>query len=943
MSDAGASTAEFDFQRLTGPNIDGKVKLTQLNILYNQLPQGLVATALNAGLLVYILSSSVRSPTPQIWLGVMLLLCTLRFGLLTAYRSFGEASGDYPTWRTYFALGAIATACAWGTAGVILFPSNNYQHQAFIGFVLAGMAAGASGSMAANDKIFRVFLVLTVAPYMCRLIFEGGSLNYAMAGMCAAFIAALSVSSLRNARATRDALRLRFINGELTNDLEKSLQRQQETNLALQEEIKKHQATMQSLETAVHDAEASVRVKSQFLANMSHEIRTPMNGVFGMTDLLMRTELDARQKKLVGTINESAKSLLTIINDILDLSRIEAGKFELDKHEFNVRELLERSVELIAGQAHFKGLEISLYISPDVPAFVMGDSGRIKQIVLNLLGNALKFTKYGEIRVRVSRKHATGTASDIEIQITDTGIGIDRAMLDKLFQPFTQAETTISRRFGGTGLGLAITRHLCEMMEGTVALDSDLGKGTVATVSLRLAHSAMTFAMPETDPNVLSGARILVIDDRETNREIIASYLEGCAAQVDQAASTAAAWPKLVSALAIKKPYHAAVVDMVMPEENGLEFARRIKAHPELARLKIVLATSLNWQGDAKSIRDAGIEAILTKPIRRGDLVDAAARAVTGTRHAGWRPNKNASLKSADIVDPMPIRKSIRASVLLAEDNPVNVEVAKEYLTSFGCSVSTVSNGLEATAAMASMTFDIVLMDCQMPIMDGLTATRRIRALEAEKDAKPTPIIALTANAFAEDRARCIDAGMNDYLSKPYSEDQLYKIVEGWTRPRTDRKPLAETNVKPAVLKPQQSPAPAPTPPTSDLLDQTVIAPLRSKRPQLLAKIITTFLEHAPVALADLNDAATTGDCERMGRQAHSLKSSSANLGAVILADTCRTLESIAPTNDVEAARALVRKVTVGFDAVRAALEGELASLPKQDGKPAMQATSAVG
>ncbi|MEQ1670625.1 MAG: ATP-binding protein, partial [Hyphomicrobium sp.] len=593
-------------------SVDSKVKLSLLELLYDQLPLALIATTLNAILLAYIISYAIEGPAPRIWLAAILTLTVLRLASQLAFRRTTPASSHYRYWRNVFASGAFLTAMTWGLAGVWLFPAESYQHQAFIGFVLAGIAAGASGSMAAHDKIFRIYILLAIAPYTVRLLMQGEQINLAMAAMCIAFIFALGMAGRRTTRVTQDALRLRFLNDDLTEDLEKTVSRYQQTNDALHVEIAKHQQTMESLAQAAKDAEESVRAKSQFLANMSHEIRTPMNGVFGMTDLLMRTGLDARQKKLVGTINESAKSLLTIINDILDLSRIEAGKLDLDVHEFNLRDLMERSVELFAGQSHKKGLEISLYIEPTVPVFAKGDSGRIKQIVLNLVGNALKFTKYGEISVRVTRPDQTASASQVKIEISDTGIGIDRAVLDKLFQPFTQAETSISRRFGGTGLGLAIARHLTEMMGGTITLESQLGKGTTATVELPLEHGTSTETTADSDHSVLDGARIIVIDDRETNREIVANYLEGCAANVSLAASTTAAWPMLVAANAIHKPYHAAIVDMVMPEENGLEFARRIKAHPTLSRLKIIIATSLNWQGDIAAIRDAGIEAVLT-------------------------------------------------------------------------------------------------------------------------------------------------------------------------------------------------------------------------------------------------------------------------------------------------------------------------------------------
>jgi two-component system, sensor histidine kinase and response regulator len=915
-------------------SIDSRVQLTLLQLLYDQLPKGLIATAVNAALLAYITSGVIKGPVPKVWFGAMLVACVCRAVSLMNFRRYGQTSKDYKRWRSAFAVGVIATGMLWGLSGIVLFSAESYQHQAFIGFILAGMVAGAAGSMAAHDKIFRAYLTLAIAPYIVRLIIQGSDVNLAMAAMGVAFVTVVGMTAKRNTAVTRDALRLRFVNDELTQDLERTVARHQASNNALQNEVVNHQKTLHSLELSVEDAKASVVAKSRFLANMSHEIRTPMNGVFGMTDLLMRTNLDTRQKKLVGTINESAKSLLTIINDILDLSRIESGKFELDLHEFNLRDLVERSVELFAGQCHKSGLELSLYVDRNVPAFAKGDSGRLKQIVLNLIGNAIKFTKHGEIAVRVTNLDRGADASRIRIEIKDSGIGIDRAVLDKLFQPFAQGETNISRRFGGTGLGLAIARHLAEMMGGTIALSSELGKGTVAVVELPFAHGERSDADVESDPSVLEGARILVIDDRETNRDIVANYLDGSAAHVTVAENTAAAWPMLVAADAIGKPFHAAVVDMMMPEENGLEFAGRIKNHPTLSRLKIILATSLHWQGDAAAIREAGIEAVLTKPVRRDDLIDAAARAVTGTRHPGWRSG------TAEETQPIPgegraeiVRKSIRANVLLAEDNPVNIEVAKEYLDWFGCRVTVAKNGLEAIAALRSSKFDLVFMDCQMPVMDGLTATRRIRVMEKDSGTDPVPVIALTANAFAEDRARCIDAGMDDYLSKPYSEDQLYGMLETWVVKRnTDIRfdasfdePLAAVIAKPEVTSEATTGAPAANDPA--LLDDAVLAPMRKNRPDMLARIIKAYLAYAPAAIADLASAAREADLERLGRHAHSLKSSSANLGANGLSALCRELEQTAKAGGIDAAQALAEKICVSFIAVNSALEAEMAAL----------------
>jgi len=556
---------------------------------------------------------------------------------------------------------------------------------------------------------------------------------------------------------------------------------------AFAHDITERISSQAELETARDTAMTASRLKSEFLANMSHEIRTPMTGVIGMSSLLLQTELSVVQRDYAETVSSSAEALLTVIDDILDFSKIEAGKLDVESVPFDLRAVVEESAVLLAARAHEQGLELTCRLDPALPSAVAGDPGRLRQVLLNLLGNAVKFTAEGEVNVsaRVA-EHADDVDWDadavlVELVVRDSGIGMAPSTLEHLFDAFTQADTSTTRRYGGTGLGLAISRQLVELMGGTLHATSEPGAGSTFTALIPLRLRSVPAAAPPVAD--LAGKRALIVDDNATNRRVLAEMVTGwgCSARTTTQAQEALA--ALHAAADEHEPFDVVLLDLNMPGVDGFDLAHLVRADPRVGDVPLVMLTSSAQRGEAQQAEQTGITAYLTKPVRSTQLHEAL-RIALGTKPkraagepvAGSPPLLARIPRQASAADPE--ESPAEVLVLLVEDNAVNQKVLTAVLSRIGCAVHVVANGEQALEYLARESYDAVLMDCQMPVMDGYVATAELRRREGT--GQRTPVIALTASAMAEDRDRCLAAGMDDYLSKPVSMQNLAAALAHW-------------------------------------------------------------------------------------------------------------------------------------------------------------------
>lgn len=747
-------------QQQTGQATGAAVLAEQLRLLYSQARPALITSLIVAGVAAALLGNTAEGLGVACWLIGLVIVTGARLLLVTRFLQ-RKSPPQEPCWLRRYVTGALLGGLAWGASAWLWSPAWSSPAQIFLLLLLAGVTAAAIPANAVCLSAFVAFLLPALLPIAFVLMSAGAEIYVGMGAVVLLYAGFLFLTARAYGASLQQALQLRFENQHLIEGLVGA-------NRALEAEITERRRAEQYLQRAMTAAEAANRIKSEFLANMSHEIRTPMNGILGTLELLSESRLSNDQRDLLRTAHHSADVLLEIIDDILDLTRIEAGKVAFEKRMFDPGHLVEEAASLFAAAAQRKGLELACFVASNTPTNIAGDPTRIRQILTNLLGNAIKFTKQGEIVLRVRRTTPKPDHPVLCFEVQDTGIGIRPEVQEKLFEPFIQADVSTTRRFGGTGLGLTISRRLIRLMGGDLDLKSVPGHGSRFSVTLPFAEPNPNNGTRSAANPDLQAAKVLVVESHARTRAFLCQYLKEWGILTDEVEGDDSALVALRRAKAAQAPYAVVLLDV-----QHLGLVEIIGADSGPAETPCI---AMAYPGGGMALgTDRPCAGFLVKPVHRAQLLDTLTHAIATP--VTKRPHTASKKVAAE-------RPLLQGRVLLAEDNPVNQKVAVRALQKLGLVVEIAENGQAAIEATARSAFDLVLMDCQMPQLDGFEATAAIRAREKAEGGAHVPIIAMTALAMRGDRERCLTVGMDDYLPKPFKRDALVTILNRWLADR---------------------------------------------------------------------------------------------------------------------------------------------------------------